>query len=145
MFRTFNVIDEFNREALRIEIDTSLPVMRVFRDLAEQVEVQSAPPSIRMDNGFGFMTHALANRAKSKGITLNHIQPGKPTPNAHLEKFNQTKHTKVLDCFVFDSLQEGADLTADWLNHYNHHQPHQALGSIPPVECRLKQFPNLHF
>jgi putative transposase len=39
MFRTFNVIDEFNREALRIEIDTSLPVMRVFRDLAEQVEV----------------------------------------------------------------------------------------------------------
>lgn len=81
-FRTFNVIDEFNREALRIEIDTSLPAARVIRALNELVEVRGAPLSIRMDNGPEFIAHALAEWAKSKGMALSHIQPGKPTENA---------------------------------------------------------------
>ena len=49
-FRTFNVIDEFNREGLRIEVDTSLPAARVIRALNELVEVRGAPLSIRLDN-----------------------------------------------------------------------------------------------
>lgn len=49
-FRTFNVIDEFNREGLRIEVDTSLPAARIIRALNELVEVRGAPLSIRLDN-----------------------------------------------------------------------------------------------
>jgi len=82
-FRTFNVIDELNRAALRIEIDTSLPAARVIRALNELVEVRGAPLSIRMDNGPEFIAHALAEWAKAKGIALNHIQPGKPSQNAY--------------------------------------------------------------
>ena len=82
-FRTFNVIDEYNREGLRIEIDTSLPAARVIRALNELVEVRGAPLSIRLDNGPEFIAHALAEWAKTKGIALNHIQPGKPTQNAY--------------------------------------------------------------
>ena len=89
-FRTFNVIDEFNREGLRIEVDTSLPAARVIRVLNELVEVRGAPLSIRLENGPEFIAHALPEWAKSKGIALNHIQPGKPTQNAYVERFNNS-------------------------------------------------------
>lgn len=144
-FRTFNVIDEYNREALRIEIDTSLPAARVVRALNELVEMRGAPLSIRMDNGPEFIANALAEWAKSRGIALNHIQPGSPTQNAYVERFNKTYRTEVLDCYVFESLQEVRQMTDDWLNRYNHHRPHESLGRIPPVEYRVKQFPNLYF
>jgi len=42
------------------------------------------------------------------------------------------------------NLQEVRDMTADWLHRYNHHRPHEALGRIPPVEYRVKLFPNLY-
>jgi len=144
-FRTFNVIDEFNREALRIEIDTSLPATRVVRALNELVEVRGAPLSLRLDNGPEFIAQALADWAKSKGVELRHIQPGKPTQNAFVERFNKTYRTEVLDCYVFDTLAEVRAMTEDWIQRYNHHRPHESLGRIPPVEYRVKQFPNLYF
>ena len=139
------VIDEFNRECLRIEIDTSLPAARVVRALDELIEVRGAPQSIRLDNGPEFIASDLAKWAKRHGVALQHIQPGKPTQNAYVERFNKTYRTEVLDCYVFDSLQEVRDMTADWLHRYNHHRPHESLGRIPPVEYRVKQFPNLYF
>lgn len=140
-FRTFNVIDEFNREGLHIEVDTSFLATRVIRALDELVEVRGAPLSIRLDNGPEFIANALAHWAQSKGIALNHIQPGKPTQNAYVERFNKTNRTVVLDCYVFDSLKEVRDMKADWLHRYNHHRPHEALGRIPPVEYRVKLSP----
>jgi putative transposase len=144
-FRTFNVIDEFNREGLRIEVDTSLPAVRVIRELNELVEVRGASLSIRLDNGPEFIAHALTQWAQSKGITLQHIQPYKPTPNAYVERINKTSLTEVIGCYVFDRLKEVRDMTADWLHGYNHQRPHEALGRIPPVEYRVELFPNLYF
>jgi putative transposase len=106
--RTFNVIDEVNCEALRIEIDTSLPAARVIRALNELVEVRGASLSIRMDSGPEFIARALAEWAKAKGIARNHIQPGKPTQNAYVERFNRAFRTKVLDCYVFESCRRCA-------------------------------------
>ena len=118
--------------------------LRVTRALNELVEVRGAPLAIRLDNGPEFIAHALAQCAQSKGIALQHIQLGKPTQNAYVERFNKTFRTEVLDCYVFDSLQEVRDMTADWLHRYNHHRSHEALGRIPPVEYRVKLFPNLY-
>lgn len=120
-FRTFNVIDEFNREALRIKIDISLPAARVIRALNELVEMRGAPLSIRLGTEPEFIAHALALWAQSKGIALNHIQPGRPTQNAYVERFNRIYRTEVLDCYVFDSLQEIRDMITDWLHRYNYH------------------------
>lgn len=89
-FRTFNVIDEFNRECLRIEIDTGLPAARVVRALDELVQIRGAPRTIRLDNGPEFIAQVLTQWAQSKGIELNHIPPGKPTQNAYVERFNRT-------------------------------------------------------
>ncbi|QOQ84222.1 DDE-type integrase/transposase/recombinase [Comamonas thiooxydans] len=117
-FRTFNVIDEFNRECLRIEIDTSLPAARVVRALEELTEVRGVPQSIRLDNGPEFIAQALKQWAQNKGVELRHIQPGKPTQNAYVERFNRTYRTAVLDCYVFESLQEVRSMTEDWLHRY---------------------------
>lgn len=106
---------------------------------------RGAPLSIRLDNGPEFIAHALAQWAQSKGVALNHIQPGKPTQNAYVERFNKTHHTEVLDSYVFESRQEVYGMTAVWLRRYNRHRPHEALGRIPPVEYRVKLFPNLYF
>ena len=76
---------------------------------------------------------------------MQHIQPGKPTQKAYVERFNRTYRTDVLACCAFDSLQEVRDMTDDWLHRYNHLRPHESLGRIPPVEYRVKLFPNLYF
>ncbi len=49
-FRTLNVIDESNREALTIEIDFSLPAARVIRVLEQLEEIHGLPEAIRLDN-----------------------------------------------------------------------------------------------
>lgn len=144
-FRTFNVLDEYNREGLRIEVDTSLPATRIVQALNELVEVRGAPSSIRMDNGPEFIAKTLADWAVAKGIALVHIQPGKPTQNAYIERFNRTFRTEVLDGYVFESLQEVRAMATDWLHRYNHERPHEALGRVPPIPYRMQQFPNLYF
>jgi putative transposase len=115
-FRSFNAIDEFNRAGLRIEVDTSLPGVRVIRTLNELVKVRGTPLSIRRENSPEFIAYASAQWAQSKGIALNHIQPDHPTQSTYVERFNKTYLTEVLDCYLFDSLQEARDMTADWLS-----------------------------
>jgi putative transposase len=140
-FRTFNVNDDYNRESLHIEIDTSLPSQRVIRALDELLEVRGAPRRLRLDNGPEFISAALKQWAKQRGVELVHIQPGKPTQNAYIERFNKTYRTEVLDCYVFTSLSEVRCMTEDWRYRYNHHRPHRALGGLPPVPFAMAQSP----
>jgi len=59
-FRTFNVNDDFNRESLRIEIDTSLPSVRVIRALDELVGMRGgAPKRLRLENDPELISAAL--------------------------------------------------------------------------------------
>ena len=140
-FRTLNVNDDYNRESLHIEIDTSLPSQRVIRALDELLEVRGAPRRLRLDNGPEFISAALKQWAKQRGVELVHIQPGKPTQNAYIERFNKTYRTEVLDCYVFTSLSEVRRMTEDWRYRYNHHRPHRALGGLPPVPFAMAQSP----
>ena len=57
-FRTFNVADDFNREVLAIEIDFSLPALRVIRVLDRIVSERGYPRKIRSDNGPEFISIA---------------------------------------------------------------------------------------
>jgi putative transposase len=133
VFRTLNVLDQGNREALAIEIGFSLPSRRVLVVLEELVTLHGTPRALRMDNGPEFLASIVAAWAEARGITLDFIQPGKPAQNAFIERFNQTYRTEVLDANVFSSLAEVRRITADWLVGYNTERPHDSLGRVPPL------------
>ena len=137
-FRTLNVIDDYNREALWIEVDTSLPAERVVRVLETLLLERTAPQSIRMDNGPELISKRLVNWAKEKHIELLHIQPGKPAQNAYIERFNRTYRQEVLDAYLFEDLQEVRTITERWLEDYNTIRPHEALKGISPCQFALQ-------
>ena len=136
-FRTLNVIDDFNREALWIEVDTSLPAERVVRVLEQLLDWRGKPASLRMDNGPELISQRLESWAQEKHIELLHIQPGKPAQNAYIERFNRTYREEVLDAYLFEDLQEVRYITERWLEDYNTIRPHEALQGLPPRQFAL--------
>ena len=138
-FRTLNILDDFNREALWIEVDTSLPAERVIRVLGQWLAWRGKPASIRMDNGPELISQRLESWAKAKNIELLHIQPGKPAQNAYIERFNRTYREEVWDAYLFDDLQEVRYITEHWLEDYNTIRPHEALQGLPPRQFTLQR------
>ena len=122
-FRTFNLVDDFNREALAIEIDLNLPSQRVVRVLERVVAWRGYPAKLRMDNGPEFIS-----------ITLEFIKPGKPTQNSFIERFNRTYRDEILNMYVFRTLNEVRELTDKWVTEYNEERPHDALNDLTPWE-----------
>ena len=139
-FRTFNVIDEYNREGLRIEIDTSLPAAQVIRALDELVEVRGAPLSIRLDNGPELTAESFTEWAKEQGIELRFIQPGKPNQNAFIERFNKSFREEVLNANLFNTMSEAQEAAEVWLTDYNEYRPHESLGDMPPAMFKPRVF-----
>jgi putative transposase len=135
-FRTLNVLDEGVREALAIEIDTSLPAKRVVRVLERLVDWRGAPLAIRLDNGPELLATEFVTWCERRGIELRYIQPGKPDQNAFIERFNRSYREEVLNAYVFADLEEVRQITRDWLRSYNEERPHDALGSLPPALYR---------
>ncbi|UJD95201.1 IS3 family transposase [Lelliottia amnigena] len=136
-FRTFNVVDDFNREAIAIEIDLNIPAQRVIRVLDRIVANRGYPLQLRMDNGPEFISLALAQWAEDHGVRLEFIRPGKPTQNAFIERFNRTYRTEILDFYLFRTLNEAREITERWLNEYNSERPHESLNNLTPEEYRL--------
>ncbi len=135
-FRTLNVLDEGVREALAIEIDTSLPAPRVVRTLEQLEAWRGLPKAIRLDNGPELTSQEFTEWCDGKGIELRFIQPGKPNQNAFIERFNRSYRTEVLNGWVFESLDQVREITHDWLRSYNEERPHDALGNLPPALFR---------
>ncbi len=112
-FRTFNVIDDFNREALKIEIDTSLPAARVLRILEHLKLERVLPHMIRVDNnGSEFIAQTLQDWGNGNRVLIYHIQQGRLTQNVFIECFNRTYRKEGLNLSLFRSLEEVRELTA---------------------------------
>ena len=124
------------REALAIEIDTSLPAQRVVRVLEQLAEWRGLPDQIRVDNGPELIAEVLVNWCEARSVTLAHIQPGKPNQNAYIERFNRTYREEVLNAHLFESLDEVREMTWEWMIQYNEERPHESLGGIPPSQYR---------
>lgn len=133
-FRTFNVVDDFNRESLAIEVDLNLPAPRIIRVLDRIASQRGYPERVRMDNGPEFVSVALAGWAEDHDVQLEFIQPGRPMQNSYIERFNRTYRDEVLDLYLFRSLSEVRDITSYWMTKYNEERPHDALQDMAPVE-----------
>ena len=86
-FRTLNVLDDYNREGLAIEVDISLPAQRVIRTLERVIEWRGRPLNLRVDDGPEYVSAALQTWAQKRGIGISYIQPGKPQQNAYVERY----------------------------------------------------------
>ena len=136
-FWTFNVVDDFNRESLAIEIDLNIPAQRVVRVLDRIVANPGYPLKLRMDNGPELISLTLAQWAEEHGVALEFIKPGKPTQNAFIERFNRTWRTEILDFYLFRTLNEAREITERWLVEYNSERPHESLNNLTSEEYRL--------
>lgn len=133
-FRLLNIIDDYNRESLWIEIDTSLPAQRVIRVLERLLEMRTRPSMIRVDNGPEFISDKLQQWCEEQKILLQFIQPGKPVQNAFIERNNGSLRKELLNAYHFFSLQEVRLMAEEWKQDYNCSRPHQSLGFVPPAE-----------
>lgn len=133
-YRLFNVIDDYNREGLGIEIDFSLPAPRVIRALDQIIEWRGKPTMIRCDNGPEYISHALIEWAERRKITLGYIQPGNPQQNAYVERYNRTVRYDWLGRYLFSSIAEVQHFATRWLWTYNHERPNMALGGFTPIQ-----------
>jgi putative transposase len=137
-FRILNIIDDYNREALTIEIDFSLTGDRVVRELEKLINWRGLPQSIRVDNGPEFLSKAFTIWCSKNNVKIKYTQPGKPVQNAYIERFNRLYREDVLDAYMFDSLDQVTRLSEEWMEDYNSNHPHKSLGWLSP----LKYFEN---
>jgi putative transposase len=135
-FRLLNLLDEGMREGLAIEVDTSIPALRVIRVLENVCAWRGYPNGIRCDNGPEFISEAFVTWCTAHGITIQYIQPGKPNQNAFIERYNRTLRNEVLDLYLLETLDEVREATHQFLIDYNERRPHDALNGLPPSVFR---------
>lgn len=137
-FRLLNILEDFNRESLAIEVDTSLPSLRVIRVLERLIQQRGKPANIRSDNGPEFISHLLQQWCNDHCITLQYIQPGRPTQNAYIERKNGSIRRELLNAYLFYSLAEVRIMTEEWRVDYNTERPHKSLGYLSPLRYAEK-------
>lgn len=137
-YRTFNVMDDFGREALNITIDTSIRSEYVTRELDQLIEWRGKPERLRVDNGPEFIAQAMEEWAERNKIEITFIEPGKPMQNGLIERFNRTYREDVLDAYIFENLEQVRERTKEFIWSYNNERPHDALMDNTPREFLLK-------
>ena len=136
--RIFSVVDSYTRECLALEVDTSMPSRRLTRTLTGIIEGRGIPVAIRSDNGPEMSSrHYLAWCIENK-IDSVHIQPGKPTQNAHVESFHGRLRDECLNVSWFWNLVDARQKIRAWRADYNGQRPHSALGYLTPQEFAAK-------
>lgn len=140
--RTLNIIDDYNREALAMEVSFSFPAERVIEVLSQCIDWRGKPKRIRSDNGTEFIAHKTKQFFSHTDIEHIPIQKGKPSQNGYIERFNRSYREGVLDAYILSTLPQAQEETDIWMQDYNHHHPHESLGDKTPIECLKMVFSN---
>lgn len=130
--RILNVIDDFSREALAVKADYSHNGISVIQTMEELIWERGVPKAIRVDNGPEFISKVFTKWCEKHSIEIRYIQPGKPTQNAYIERFNRLLREDILDAYLFEDLMQVRELTDQWRRDYNLNHPHSSLGGLSP-------------
>lgn len=129
-----NIIDDADRSIVAQEISTSMLAERVVRLLEKVIWEHGKPQHIRCDNGPEFISKVFQQWCQANSIKVLYTQPGCPTQNSYIERFNGTYRRSVLDAFIFRNLEEVREITDKWIEYYNTMRPHDALGNMVPLQ-----------
>ncbi len=133
--KLLNVVDEFTREALAIEVERCIDADRVVATLDRLAFERGGPPAfVRFDNGPEFVAWAVADWCRFNQVATCFIDPGSPWQNAWIESFNGRLRDEFLNGWQFGSLLEAQVLIEDWRVDYNTNRPHSAFGLLTPTE-----------
>lgn len=127
-----NVVDEFTREALAIEVERSIDAEETVRVLKRLAAERGAPANIRADNGPELTATVLREWCRLGSTDTAYIEPGSPWQNPYVESFKARLRDELLNVEVFTCLEEAKVLAADWRADYNANHPHSALGMMSP-------------
>jgi putative transposase len=133
-FRVFAVVDDFTRECLCLIADTSIPGLRVARELEAIVAKRGKPLTCVSDNGTELTSLAILKWSQERVIDWHYIDPGKPVQNAFIESFNGRLRDEHLNETLFSSLAHAKAELAAWKHDYNTERPHSGLGWLTPAE-----------
>jgi|TARA_B100000315_G_C14499469_1_gene551626 putative transposase len=135
--RVLTLVDNYSRECLAIEADTSIPGARVVQVLNQVSSLRRVPETIVVDNGPEFAGKALTVWAYDSGVGLHFIEPGKPVQNAYIESFNGKFRDECLNEHWFGSIPEAQAIMEAWRQDYNTFRPHSSLGNKTPQEAAM--------
>lgn len=131
-FRILTIVDDCSRRCPALVADTSLPALRVIRELERLEASRGLPEWLVVDNGPEFAGRDLDAWAYQRGIRLCFIRPGKPIENAFVESFNGRFRDECLNEHWFTSLADARQTIERWRLDYNHVRPHSALDNLTP-------------
>ena len=132
-FRILCVVDDFSRECLACVVDTSLPGVRVVRELERLTNERATPKVIVSDNGSELTSVAVLRWVPGR-VAWHYIEPGKPVQNAFIESFNSRLRDECLNEHIFLNLTEAREVIEAWRLDYNYARPHSSLGTLTPGE-----------
>ena len=139
--RILNIVDDYTRECLWSEVDTSLSGHRVCRILNNLIDMRGKPKSILTDNGPEFTGLALDQWAYNHKVELRFIQPGKPSQNAYVESFNGSMRDECLNEHYFLNINHARDLIEQWRIDYNEVRPLSSLNQDTPAQFASRASP----
>jgi putative transposase len=132
-FRILAIVDDFMRECVALVPDTSLPGLRVVRELDTVIAIRGRPAMIVSDNGTEFTSIAMLRSSQEHQVEWHYIAPGKPTQNAFVESFNGRLRDELLNETLFSSLAHAREVLSLWKDDYNIIGPHSGLGNLTPA------------
>lgn len=135
-FRVLNIIDDSDRVAVAQEVSMAFPAQRVIRTLEKVIWLNGKPRNIRCDNGPEFISKEFQDWCAGNDIRILFTQPGKPTQNSYIERFNGSYRKAVLDAYIFRTIDEVRQMTDQWKEYYNYERPHESLDNMTPMEYR---------
>jgi putative transposase len=135
--RILTVMDEFTREGLALDIDTSASAERVLGVLTALIAQHGAPAHLRSDNGPEFVATAVKLWLSQRGVQTLYIDPGKPWQNGKEERFNGTVRDECLNMHCFASLAEAWVRLSAFRQEYNTVRPHSSLGDLAPAMFKI--------